>query len=375
MLFFANARSAFLTDAWLWWILPPGLALTVVLVGFAFLGYAIEERVDPRLSAGRTRGGRARRRARARARATAAAEPPPSQTTGTVLEVRDLCVRYRSSAREVAAVDGVSLAVASGRILGLVGESGSGKSTVARALLGLLRPPAEVLGGQILLNGRDLRTLRGAEAGGVRGREIALVPQGAMSALNPAYDVRRQVAEAIAPSSGERGAAAARAGELLEQVGIDRERHSAFPHELSGGMRQRVAIAMAVANEPSVIVADEPVTGLDVVTQARILALLRELRERLGVAVILISHDLPLVARVADELAVMQAGRVVEAGAAATVIDQPQHPHTRALVDASLTLRGPLVATAANGRERSTQVCGGSDGERGAPHDSAREPE
>lgn len=349
MLFFANSRSAFLTEAWVWWILPPGLALTAVLVGFAFLGYAIEERADPRLSARRAPLGRARRRARARARASDAVPATP-QATGTVLELRDLSVRYRSAAREITAVDGVSLAVASGRIVGLVGESGSGKSTLARALLGLLRPPAEVLGGQILLNGRDLRTLRGPEAGRVRGREIALVPQGAMSALNPAYDVRRQVAEAIVPTSGERSAAAARAGELLEQVGIDRGRHRAFPHELSGGMRQRVAIAMAVANEPSLIVADEPVTGLDVVTQARILRLLNELRERLGLAVILISHDVPLVARVADELVVMQAGRVVEAGAAATVVEQPRHPHTRALVGASLTIRGPLAVTA--GRER-----------------------
>jgi len=350
MLFFANSRSAFLTDAWLWWIVPPGLALTAVLVGFAFLGYAIEERADPRLSGRRSPRARPPRRSRAGA-AGAGAEPASSQTAGTVLEVRDLRVRYAGATGETTAVDGVSLAVAPGRIVGLVGESGSGKSTLARALLGLLRPPAEVLGGQILLNGRDLRTLRGPEAGRIRGREIALVPQGAMSSLNPAYNVHRQVAEAVVPASGDTDAAATRASELLGRVGIGPERHGAFPHELSGGMRQRAAIAMALANEPSLIVADEPVTGLDVVTQAQILALLRDLRDGLGLAVLLISHDLPLVARVADELAVMQSGRIVEAGPAATVVEHPGHPHTRALVGASLTVRGPLQVIASGSQE------------------------
>lgn len=333
MLYFANARSAFLTDVWLWWIVPPGLALTSVLVGFAFVGYAIEERADPRLS--RPLSGYRRRRTFSPAATTRVGEPETQQPPGTVLEVRELSVRYRNEAGETLAVDGVSLAVAPGRMVGLVGESGSGKSTLALALLGLLRPPAEVLGGRIMLGGRDLRTLRGADGRRIRGREIALVPQGAMSALNPAYTVLRQVTEAAALTRQDPAAAAVRAGELLERVGIPADRHGAFPHELSGGMRQRVLIAMAVANEPRVIVADEPVTGLDVVTQARIMRLLLDLRERLGLAVLLISHDLPLLARTADELVVMQAGRVVEAGPADVVAAQPRHPHTRALVAAS----------------------------------------
>ncbi|MPZ64415.1 MAG: ATP-binding cassette domain-containing protein [Pseudonocardiaceae bacterium] len=339
MLFFANARSAFLTDVWLWWIVPPGLALTAVLVGFAFLGYAIEERADPRLSGRRARPGPRRRDA-----GSTAAEPATPQATGTVLEVRELTVRYRSEAHATEAVAGVSMAVAPGRIVGLVGESGSGKSTLALALLGLLRPPAEVLGGRIMLGGRDLRTLRGPEGARIRGREIALVPQGAMSALNPAYTVQRQVTEAAALTRPDAAAAAVRARELLEQVGIARDRHGAFPHELSGGMRQRVLIAMAVANEPRVIVADEPATGLDVVTQARIMKLLLDLRERLGVSVVLISHDLPLVARTADELLVMQAGRIVETGPPEAVAREPQHPHTRALLTASAGIRAASPA-------------------------------
>jgi peptide/nickel transport system ATP-binding protein len=333
MLFFASSRSAFLTDAWLWWILPPGLALTAVLVGFAFLGYAIEERADPRLS-GRRLPGAGRRPA-----PRPAGEAPAPQAAGTVLEVRDLSVAYRSGAREVRAVDGIGIAVPQRGVVGLVGESGSGKSSVALALLGLLRPPGRVLGGEILLNGRDLRSLRGPEARGIRGREVALVPQGAMSSLNPAYTIRRQVVESAALTRDDPGAAAKRAREVLDAVGIAAARHGAFPHELSGGMRQRVVIAMAVANEPSLVVADEPVTGLDVVTQARILALLLELRDRLGMALVLISHDLRLVGRVADQLLVMQGGRVVEAAAAETVMTSPRHPHTKALLAASPALR------------------------------------
>jgi ABC-type glutathione transport system ATPase component len=196
-----------------------------------------------------------------------------------------------------------------------------------------------VLEGEIMLNGRDLRTLRGPEAGRVRGQEVALVPQGAMSALNPAYTVHRQVAEVAALTREDRHAAQRRASEVLEDVGIAAARHGAFPHELSGGMRQRVTIAMAVANEPSLVVADEPVTGLDVVTQAKILALLLELRDRLGLTLVLISHDLRLAARVSDELLVMQEGRVVESGATDTLTACPRHPHTRALLAASPGLR------------------------------------
>ena len=337
MLFYANSRSAFLTDAWLWWILPPGLALTAVLVGFAFVGYAIEERADPRLRNRRGRG--AGRRAAPTASSTAADQPPAPQAPGTVLEVRGLSVAYRTGEEEVRAVDGVSFAVARRSVVGLVGESGSGKTSMALALLGLMRPPGRVVEGEIMLNGRDVRRLRGPEAGRVRGREIAMVPQGAMSALNPAYTVHRQVAEVAALTREDRQAAQRRASEVLEGVGIETARHGAYAHELSGGMRQRVTIAMAVANEPSLIVADEPVTGLDVVTQAKILALLAELRDRLGLTLILISHDLRLAARVSDELLVMQDGQVVESGCTDTLTASPQHAHTRALLEASPGVR------------------------------------
>ncbi len=334
MLYFANTNSAFLTDAWLWWILPPGLALTVAIVGLAFLGYAVEEWADPRLARPATwRTARRQGGARGAGRHTKTIE----RTPGAVLEVRDLTVQYEESVR---AVDGVNLTVGRGQIVGLVGESGSGKSTLAMALLGLLYPPARVVEGETILDGRDLQTLRRAELARMRGREVSLIPQAAMNALNPAYTVHRQVAEAAALTRDE-DAAAVRAGELLELVGIPRERHGAYPHEFSGGMRQRAIIAMALANEPSLLVADEPTTGLDVVTQARILRLLVDLRDRLGVAILLISHDLPLVARVADDLLVMYEGRIVESGSRKEVVDNPTHPYTRALRRAFPGLHGP----------------------------------
>ncbi len=342
MLYFANARNAFLTDAWLWWILPPGLALTVAILGFAFLGYAIEELADPRLA--RT-ASRHRRRRSPSCPATTSAERRPAG----VLEVHDLSVDYLADP-PVRAVDRVSFTVGPGRITGLVGESGSGKSTLVMALLGLLRPPGRVVGGGAVVNGRDLGRLQRAAVAQVRGREVGFIPQNAMNALNPAYDVHRQVAE-VAALTRDRAAASERASEVLELVGIPAARHRSFPHELSGGMRQRVVIAMAVTNEPALVVADEPVTGLDVVTQARVLRLLLELRDRLGLAILLVSHDLPLVARTADDLLVMYGGRIVERGEAGVVSAAPAHPYTRLLLASFPSLRGPrrLAGEAAGG--------------------------
>lgn len=333
-LYFANARNAILTDAWLWWIIPPGMALTTMVLGFAFLGYAIEEWADPRLA-----------RSRPRRATPRLARPAPAPPTGTGdekvgLAVRHLSVRYETPGGAVRAVEDLSFDVSAGRITGLVGESGSGKSTLAMALLGLVQSPGRIVSGEVVLNGRDLRVLDAAQMVSVRGREIALIPQSAMNALNPAYTIRHQVAESAALTR-KRGAVADRARELLELVGIPEERHGSYPHELSGGMRQRVVIAMAIANEPTLLVADEPVTGLDVITQAKILRLLLDLRDRFGLAILLISHDLPLVAQVADDLLVMYAGRSVETGPSSAVTTRPRHPYTRELLRAFPSLRGP----------------------------------
>lgn len=350
MLYFANARSAFLTDAWKWWILPPGLALTIVILGLAFLGYAVEEWADPRL----------RRAAPRPVRRRPLPPPPPDAASAPALRLEGLSVDYLSASPPVRAVEEVDLVVPRGRIVGLVGESGSGKTTIALTVAGVLRPPGRVQSGQMWLAGHELgRPARPAVAP-FRGRTVALVPQSAMNALNPAYNVVSQVAEAARLTRGA-DAATQRAHDLLERVGIDRSRHDAFPHELSGGMKQRAVIAMALANDPVLLVADEPASGLDVVTRARVLRLLVELRDEFDVGILLVSHDLPTVSRLADDLAVMYAGRIVESGPAATVSSAPQHPYTRALFSAFPTLYGerrPLAGLPGEAPDMSTDFKG-----------------
>jgi oligopeptide/dipeptide ABC transporter ATP-binding protein len=260
----------------------------------------------------------------------------------TLLEVRGLNTIYRTPKGPVRAVDGVDLTVERGEILGVVGESGSGKSTLAMSLMRLVNPPGRILGGTVLLDGEDLFRLRRAQMPARRGRDLALIPQSAMRALNPVIPVDRQIAETITVHRRlDRKSALHTAHENLEEVGIPPERHSAYPHELSGGMRQRCVIAMAIANDPKLIIADEPVSGLDVVVQARILRLISELGEQRDLSMIFVSHDLPAVARVCDRIAVMYAGKIVETGEAGAVFERPLHPYTRALVDAVPTVRGP----------------------------------
>ena len=336
----ASANNALLTGAWKWWMLPAGLALTVVVLGFAFVGYAAEERADPRLtaSAGRLRFLTARpprRRARASTAPPARLAAGDAVAAGPLLSVRDLVVAYERGAPAV--VKGVSFDVAPGTITAVVGESGSGKSTVVSALLGLL-PGDPVVSGAASFEGRPILTSRGgtAAAARLRGRRIGVVPQAAMNALNPAYRIERQLVEAAALTLG-REEAGRRAAELLGLVGLDPDVGGAYPHELSGGMRQRVVIGMALANHPRLLIADEPTTGLDLVTQAAILRLLCDLKERLGLTVLLISHDVQMVLRTAGELVILQDGCVVERGPAARVAAAPAEDYTRRLLDTRLS--------------------------------------
>ncbi len=260
-----------------------------------------------------------------------------------LLEVRGLNTVYRTTEGRIRAVDGVDLTVGRGEVLGVVGESGSGKTTLVTSLMRLIKPPGRILkGGEMLLDGEDLFRLPRSEMPARRGRDLALIPQSAMHALNPVIPVDKQVAEAItAHGKAGRKAALRTARERLVEVGIPPERHSAYPHELSGGMRQRCVIAMAIANKPKLVIADEPVSGLDVVAQARILRLISDLKESRSLSMILVSHDLPTVARVCDRIAVMYAGRIIETGEARTVFEKPLHPYTRALVEAVPRVRGP----------------------------------
>jgi oligopeptide/dipeptide ABC transporter ATP-binding protein len=263
-------------------------------------------------------------------------EPTPRTAAGTepLLEVRDLRVTF-TGVRPVAAVRGLDLAVAPAEIVGLVGESGSGKSATALALMGLLPRGRARVEGEARLRGRDLLAMPAGERRRLRGSEMAMVFQDASSSLNPVMTVGRQVAEALVVHRGVRRPVARRtAVDLLGVVGIPdpRQRLDQYPHQLSGGMRQRVMIASALACDPAILVADEPTTALDVTIQAQILDLLGRLRRELGMAVLLITHDLGVVAGLVDRIAVAYAGRIVESGPVEEVLATPGHPYTGGLL-------------------------------------------
>nr|WP_297422106.1 ABC transporter ATP-binding protein [uncultured Actinotalea sp.] len=259
----------------------------------------------------------------------------PSSATAA-FAVEDLHVTLGRGSRAAPVVRGVSWSVEPGRTLGVVGESGSGKSMTVLAATGLVPPPATVRG-RALLDGTDLLTLRGRALERVRGSRLGFVFQDPMTSLNPLLTVERQITEGLEEHRGmTRRAARGRARELLDLVGIpDPDRRlDTYPHQMSGGMRQRVMIAIALACEPAVLVADEPTTALDVTTQAQILDVVRDLQERIGMAVVWISHDLGVVGGIADEVVVMYSGQVVEQAPVQTLHDAPAHPYTRGLLGA-----------------------------------------
>ncbi|MBO3748677.1 ABC transporter ATP-binding protein [Streptosporangiaceae bacterium NEAU-GS5] len=258
----------------------------------------------------------------------------------SVLEVENLSVSYGTA---VHAVRDVSLSLERGEVLGIAGESGCGKSTLAYAITRLLRPPARITAGRVVFGGdTDVLALDGEELRAFRWRRIAMVFQSAMNALNPVISVRRQLADVLithepSMTGKEREE---RCAELLDLVGIDRRRLSAYPHELSGGMRQRVLIAMAMALNPDVVILDEPTTALDVIVQRDILEEIDRLREMFGFAVVFITHDLSLLLEISDRLAIMYGGRIVERGTARELLTRPRHPYTQGLLRSFPSLRG-----------------------------------
>jgi peptide/nickel transport system ATP-binding protein len=255
--------------------------------------------------------------------------------TAPTLEVRDLQTHFFTRAGVVKAVDGVSFSVGRGKVMGLVGESGSGKSVTGFSIIGLVDPPGRIAGGSILFQGRDLAKLSEEEMRDLRGNRIAMIFQDPMMTLNPVLRIDTQMIETVlAHKKVSTEEARQRARDTLGMVGIPSpdERLKAYPHQFSGGMRQRVAIAIALLHEPQLIVADEPTTALDVTIQGQILAEVQKLCATTGTSMIWITHDLSVVAGLADDIAVMYAGRIVEKGAVGEVLDKPLHPYTHGLI-------------------------------------------
>jgi len=266
-----------------------------------------------------------------------AADPiAPGSLAPRLLAIEGLRTVFRNPAGEVAAVDGVSLSVERGKTLGIVGESGCGKSMLSLSVMRLVPPPGRVAAGRVMFDGQDLLTLPSQAMRAIRGNRIGMIFQEPMTSLNPVFTVGDQITEAMRAHDRRASSAElrARAVAALDRVRIPAaaRRIDEYPHQMSGGMRQRVMIAMALSCDPDLLIADEPTTALDVTVQAQILDLLRDLQAQSGMAIILITHDLGVVAEMADEVAVMYAGRVVERASGAAIFDDPQHPYTLGLL-------------------------------------------
>lgn len=401
MLYFAQSSQAFLFGAW-WWFVPPGLAIAIIGAGLALINFGIDEYSNPRLRTGKSRA-KAAPVSKAASLSTAGAAAAASSETVTVatlpdavavadevaveieaeageaiaqpdfppqlrpidvpgrpiIEVRDLKVDYPTAEQLVHAVDDVSITLHRGELLGLAGESGSGKSTLTNAITRLLRSPAQVTGGSITYHRQpkqregqeqpkpqeiDLLSIPAEELRRYRWDEIAIVFQSAMNALNAVTRIGEQFDDVLRVHRPKMAPADRRklARSMLEKVGIDGDRITAYPHELSGGMKQRVAIAIALVLEPDVIIMDEPTTALDLLIQREVLEQIMALRDEYGFAIIFTTHDLSLLLEVSDSIAVMQRGRLVEYGPALEVYSDPRHPYTKNLLT-SLADLGALV--------------------------------
>ena len=264
--------------------------------------------------------------------------------TAPLLEVTDLRVEYQTSRGSVVAVDDVDLEVRPGEFVAVVGESGCGKSTLLFAIAQLLSPPAGITGGTVTFHGQNLVTMTEKQLNVLRWRDYSVVMQSAMNALNPVTTIAAQFKDAIdAHSKSSSRQTAARSAEVMRLVGIDPTHLKSYPHQLSGGMRQRAMIAMALLFTPDLVIMDEPTSALDVVAQRSLMVQIKELQRQLGFAVIFVTHDMSLVSHFSDQLLVMYAGQVVETGPTRTVFDTPSHPYSRGLLDAFPSIRGPRV--------------------------------
>jgi oligopeptide/dipeptide ABC transporter ATP-binding protein len=331
MLYWAQSKSALLQGAW-WWVAAPGLGIAVLGTAFALLNFAIDEISNPRIN-------RAIKATKVLRRRAGRAVVP---ATGAAIAIQHLDAGYDTPTGAVRAVRDVSLTVAPGEFLGLAGESGCGKSTLAFAATRLLEPPGAVFDGEVDLNGHDLLSLTPEELRRVRWKDYSMVFQASMNILNPVIKVREQVYDAMqAHGIHDRARLEARARELFALVGIREDYLNAYPHQLSGGMKQRVVIAIALALEPKIVVMDEPTTALDVVVQRQLLQEIDAVRRRLGLSFIFITHDLSLLVELSDRVAIMYAGEIVEEAPARELYTDPKHPYTRRLMNAFPPIEGP----------------------------------
>ena len=260
-----------------------------------------------------------------------------------MLQVKNLCTSFNVDAGEVRAVNGISFNLDKGKVLGIVGESGSGKSVTAYSIMRILVEPGKIVGGEILFNGEDIVKYSKKQMREFRGKRVSIIFQDPMTSLNPTFTIGNQLREAILlHTDRNRAEANARALEMLQLVGVNEpeKRLKQYPHELSGGMRQRVMIAMALACEPDILIADEPTTALDVTIQAQILELMQDLQKKLGMAIIMVTHDLGVIASMCDEILVMYGGRVCERGTADDIFYRPAHEYTKGLLRSIPTLNG-----------------------------------
>jgi len=320
-----------------WWALAPGICIALLGASFALLNYAFDEISSPALRVRRLERTRIPKRL-----------PPPAQpaVTEAVLKVEDLTVAYATDGEPVIAVDHVDLELARGEFLAIVGESGCGKSTLLYAIARLLGSPlpGEIVGGRVLFQGKDLVLLEERELRRVRWRDLSVVMQSAMNALNPVLTVADQMRDACrAHSNMPKREIEERSREVLRLVSIDPMHLHSYPHQLSGGMRQRAMIAMALLFTPDLVIMDEPTSALDVVAQRSLMVQIKELQERLGFAVIFVTHDMSLVSHFSDRLLVMYAGQVAELSNTRELFDRPRHPYSQGLLEAFPSLRGPKV--------------------------------
>jgi oligopeptide/dipeptide ABC transporter ATP-binding protein len=326
------------------WAIAPGVCIALLGASFALLNYAFDEISSPAL--------RVRKLERARLPKSEAppAQPEPADADGgPVLKVENLSVAYATDSGPVIAVDHVDLELARGEFLAIVGESGCGKSTLLYAIARLLGSPqpGEIVGGRVLFRGRDLVLLQEKELRAVRWRDLSVVMQSAMNALNPVLTVAEQMRDACrAHSNMSKAEIEERSREVLQLVSIDPVHLHSYPHQLSGGMRQRAMIAMALLFTPQLVIMDEPTSALDVVAQRSLMVQIKELQERLGFAVIFVTHDMSLVSHFSDRLLVMYAGQVAELAETRALFDQPLHPYSQGLLEAFPSIRGPKVQLA-----------------------------